>query len=84
MKLNVLTLVLAVTAFSAVAATAEETTVIKEREAPGVGVVVKEPTPSVTVRERETTGSRDCSTRSVTRTDADHDASKTVTTKRCD
>jgi hypothetical protein len=84
MKLNVLTLVLAATAFGAVTAYADDAVIIREQEKPSVGVVVKEPTPSVTVRERETTGARDCSTRSVTRTDADHDASKTVTTKRCD
>jgi hypothetical protein len=88
MKLNVLTIALALTAFGAMSANAEEL-IIKER-APGVVIKEEVPVPSVTIRERETTGFRreDCTTKTVTKTvtktDADRDASKTVKKTTCD
>jgi hypothetical protein len=52
MKLNLLTLALAATAFGAVAANAQ-TTVIEERRDPPPAVVIEEPAPSTTVRTEE-------------------------------
>ncbi len=51
MKLNVLTLALAVTAFSAIAANAQ-TTVIEERRDPSVTIQTETPATSTTVKER--------------------------------
>ncbi len=51
MKLNVLTLALAATAFGAIAANAQ-TTVIEERRDPSVTVESQTPTTSTTVKER--------------------------------
>ncbi len=86
MKLNVFTLILAASAFGAVAANADEL-VIKERVAPGVTIQERVGSPSVIVRERETTGWRDrddCTTKTVRKTDADHDSTKVVKTTKCD
>jgi len=85
MKLNVLTLALAVTAFGSLAANAQ-TVIIEERRAPPAVVIEQEPpaSSSVTVKERggflgtetksttETTGTGpngDCSTRTVHKQD---------------
>ena len=51
MKLNVLTLALAVTAFGAIAANAQ-TTVIEERSSPSVTIQSETPATSTTVKER--------------------------------
>jgi len=76
MKLNVLSLALAATAFGAFAANAQ--TVIEERRDPAVVIQRDQPASSVTVKERsgllgtekksttiETTGSGDCATKTV-------------------
>jgi hypothetical protein len=92
MKLNVLTLALAVTAFSAVAANAE--TVIEEKRNPAVVIEHKEPAASVTVKEhngllgekktitRETTGSGDCTHKTVHKEGLTGD--KTISKTNCD
>jgi len=85
MKLNLIALALAATAFGAIAAHADEV-VIKER-APGVVVKEQLGTPNVVVRERATVGYRDrhdCATKSVTRTNGVTDNTTTKTVKRCD
>ena len=51
MKLNVLTLALAVTAFSAISANAQ-TTVIEERSSPSVTIQSETPSTTTTVKER--------------------------------
>jgi hypothetical protein len=51
MKLNVLTLALAVTAFGAIAANAQ-TTVIEERTSPSVTIQSETPSTTTTVKER--------------------------------
>jgi hypothetical protein len=68
---------------SAMSAQADEL-VIKEK-APGVTIKERAATPNVVVKDRVTTGvADDCKTKSVTKTDGDGDASKTVTKTKCD
>jgi hypothetical protein len=94
MKLNVLTLALAVTAFGAIAANAQ-TTVIEERRDPSVTITTDRPASSTTtVKEhdgllgekktitKETTGSGDCSTKTVHKEGLMGD--KTVSKTNCD
>jgi hypothetical protein len=78
MKLNVLALALAATAFGALGATAQ-TTVIEERRDPAVVIEHDKPSTSVTVEKHgplglhkksttvETTGSGDCTSKTVHR-----------------
>ena len=96
MKLNVITLALAATAFGALAATAQ-TTIIEERRAPAVIIEQAPPaSSSVTVQERggflgtekktttETTGTGlngECSTRTVHKEDLTGE--KTVSRTNC-
>jgi hypothetical protein len=91
MKLNVLALVLGATAFSAFAANAQ--TVIEERHDPAVVIEHDRPDASVTVKERgilgdkkvikkETTGSGDCTSKTVHKEDIT--GSKTVQKTDCD
>jgi hypothetical protein len=83
MKLNVLVIALAATAFGSLAATAQ-TTIIEERRAPAIVIEREPPSSSVTVQERggflgtekktttETTGTGpngDCATRTVHKED---------------
>ena len=97
MKLNVITLALAATAFGSLAAQAQTTTIIEERRAPAIVIEEKRPETSVTVQERggflgtekktttETTGTGlngDCSTRTVHKEDLLGE--KTVSRTRCD
>ena len=94
MKLNVLTLALAVTAFGAIAANAQ-TTVIEEKRDPSVTIQTERPASSTTtVKEhdgllgekktitKETTGSGDCSTKTVHKEGLMGD--KTVSKTNCD
>jgi hypothetical protein len=94
MKLNVLTLALAATAFGALAANAQ-TTVIEERRDPAVVIERDQPKSSVTVKERsgllgtekksttvETTGSGDCATKTVHKEGLA--GSKTIKKTNCD
>ena len=92
MKLNVLALVLGATAFTALAANAQ-TTVIEERRDPAVVIEKDKPDTTVTVKERgilgdkktitkETSGSGDCSSKTVHKEDIT--GSKTVTKTTCD
>jgi hypothetical protein len=93
MKLNVLTLALAATAFGAIAANAQ--TVIEERRDPSVTIQTDRPASSTTtVKEhdgllgekktitKETTGSGDCSTKTVHKEGLAGD--KTVSKTNCD
>jgi hypothetical protein len=92
MKLNVLALVLGATAFTAFAANAQ--TVIEERhDDPAVVIEHDRPDASVTVKERgilgekkvikkETTGSGDCTSKTVHKEDIT--GSKTVNKTNCD
>lgn len=94
MKLNVLTLALAATAFGTLAAGAQ-TTVIEERSSPPAVVIERDrPDTSVTIEKREgilgtekktitreTTGSGDCSSKTVHREGLG--GSKTVTKTDC-
>ena len=93
MKLNVLTLALAVTAFSALSANAQ--VVIEERRDPAVVIEHDRPDTSVTVEKRggflgtekktitkETTGSGDCTSKTVHKEDLT--GSKTVKKTNCD
>jgi len=90
MKLNVFTIALAATLAGSFAATAQ--TVIEERTSPPA-VVVEHPDASVTVHERdgllgskkttvETTGSGDCTTKTVHKEDIT--GSKTVKKTNCE
>jgi hypothetical protein len=94
MKLNVLTLALAATVFGSLAVSAQ-TTVIEERRDPAVVIEKDRPATSVTVKERggflgtekktitkETTGSGDCSSKTVHKEDLT--GSKTVSKTNCD
>ena len=94
MKLNVLTLALAATAFGAIAANAQ-TTVIEERRDPSVTIQTERPASSTTtVKEhdgllgekktitKETTGSGDCTSKTVHKEDIT--GSKTVNKTTCD
>jgi hypothetical protein len=93
MKLNVLTLALAVTAFSAIAANAQ-TTVIEEKRDPSVTITTDRPASSTTtVKEhdgllgekktiKETTGSGDCTNKTVHKEGLMTD--KTVSKTTCD
>jgi hypothetical protein len=94
MKLNVLTLALAATAFGAIAANAQ-TTVIEERRDPSVTIQTERPASSTTtVQERdgllgekktitkETTGSGDCTNKTVHKEGLTGD--KTVSKTTCD
>jgi hypothetical protein len=93
MKLNVLTLALAASVLCSFAANAQ--TVIEERRDPAVVIEHDQPSSSVTVKERggllgtekktitkETTGSGDCSTKTVHKEGIGED--KTVSKTRCD
>jgi hypothetical protein len=91
MKLNVLALVLGAMAFSAFAANAQ--TVIEERHDPAVVIEHDRPDASVTVKERgilgdkkvikkETTGSGDCTSKTVHKEDIT--GSRTVQKTNCD
>jgi len=91
MKLNLIAMTLAVTAFGVIAAQADEL-VVKEKVAPHV--VVKEkigaPRSDVVIRERRpvvheriTTGVSDCSTKTVSKTNENTDRTKVRTTTRC-
>jgi hypothetical protein len=91
MKLNVLALVLGETAFTALAANAQ--TVIEERhDDPAVVIEHDHPDASVTVKERgilgdkkvkkETTGSGDCTSKTVHKEDIT--GSRTVQKTNCD
>ena len=97
MKLNVLTLALAATAFGTLAANAQ-TTIIEERRAPSVVIETEKPaSTTTTVKERggflgtekktttETTGTGltgDCSSKTVHKEDLT--GSKTVNKTKCD
>jgi hypothetical protein len=95
MKLNLIAMALAATAFGAIVAQADELVikektgsngvVIKERVgAPRAKVVIKEREPSLVVRKRVTTGvSTNCSTRTVAKTNENTDRTKIKTTTRC-
>jgi hypothetical protein len=93
MKLNVITLALAATAFGSLGAQAQ--VIIEERRDPAVVVEEKQPDISVTVKERggllgtetktkkiETTGAGDCTKKTVHKDDLT--GSKTVTKETCD
>jgi hypothetical protein len=93
MKLNVLTLVLVASAFGVLGANAQ--TVIEERRDPAVVIERDQPDTSVTVEKRggflgtekktitkETTGSGDCTSKTVHKEDLT--GSKTVTKTNCD
>jgi hypothetical protein len=94
MKLNVLALALAASAFGALSANAQ--TVIEERRDPGVVIEQERPADrSVTIEKRdglfgtekksttvETTGSGDCTTKTVRK--ENFGGSKTVTKSNCD
>ena len=93
MKLNVLTFALAISAFGVLAANAQ--TVIEERRDPAVVIEHDQPDTSVTVEKRggflgtekktitkETTGSGDCTSKTVHKEDLT--GSKTVTKTNCD
>jgi len=92
MKLNVLVIALAATAFGSLGASAQ--TVIEERRDPAVVIEHDRPAASVTVKEhdgllgekktttKETTGSGDCTTKSVHKEGLVGD--KTVTKTNCD
>ena len=93
MKLNILSFALAATAFGAFAANAQ--TVIEERTSPAGVIEHDQPASSVTVKERggllgtekksttvETTGSGDCSTKTVQKEGLV--GSKTVKKTNCD
>ncbi len=93
MKLNVLTLALAVSAFGVLGANAQ--TVIEERRDPAVVIEHDQPDTSVTVEKRggflgtekktitkETTGSGDCTSKTVHKEDLT--GSKTVSKTNCD
>ncbi len=93
MKLNVLTLALAVSAFGVLGANAQ--TVIEERRDPAVVIEHSQPDTSVTVEKRggflgtekktitkETTGSGDCTSKTVHKEDLT--GSKTVSKTNCD
>jgi hypothetical protein len=94
MKLNVLVIALAATAFGALVANAQ-TTVIEERRDPAVVIEKDQPSSSVTIKERggflgtekktitkETTGSGDCTSKTVHKEDLT--GSKTVSKTNCD
>jgi len=94
MKLNVLTLALAATLFGTLAASAQSM-VIEERRHPDVVIEHDKPDTSVTIEKRdgllgtekktitkETTGSGDCSSKTVRKDDLI--GSKTVTKTNCD
>ena len=91
MKLNVLTLALAATAFGALAANAQ-TTVIEERSSPSVviekerpaaSVTIEKRDPAVRIEKRETTGAGvDCTSKTVHKEGLV--GSKTVTKTNCD
>lgn len=92
MKLNVLTLALAATAFGALGANAQ-TTVIEERRDPAVVIEKDQPSTSVTVEKRgllgdkktithETTGAGGCDSKTVHKEDIT--GSKTVKKTNCD
>jgi hypothetical protein len=94
MKLNVLVIALAATAFGSLAAAAQ-TTIIEERRSPAVVIEKEQPSSSVTVKERggllgtekksttvETSGSGDCSSKTVHKEDLL--GSKTVRKSNCD
>jgi hypothetical protein len=94
MKLNVLVIALAATAFGSLAANAQ-TTVIEERRDPAVVIEKDRPDTSVTVEKRggflgtekktitkETTGAGDCSSKTVHKEDLT--GSKTVNKTQCD
>jgi hypothetical protein len=93
MKLNVLAIALAASAISAFSATAQ--TVIEERRDPAVVIERDKPDTSVTIEKRdgvlgtekktitkETTGSGDCSSKTVHKEDIT--GSKTVQKTNCD
>jgi hypothetical protein len=93
MKLNVLVIALAATAFGSLGANAQ--TVIEERRDRAVVIEHDQPSSSVTIKEhggllgtekktitKETTGSGDCSTKTVHREGIGED--KTVSKTRCD
>jgi hypothetical protein len=93
MKLNVLVIALAATAFGSLGANAQ--TVIEERRDPAVVIEHDQPDRSVTVEKRggllgtehksttvETTGSGDCTTKTVHKDDLA--GSKTVRKTNCD
>ncbi len=90
MKLNVLAIALAATAFGALAANAQ-TTVIEERASPSVTIEKERPATSVTIEKRdpavriekrETTGSGDCSTKTIHKEGLE--GSKTIKKTNCD
>jgi hypothetical protein len=92
MKLNVFALALAATAFGVLGASAQ-TTVIEEKRDPAVVIEHDKPDTAVTVKERallgekktitrETTGSGDCSSKTVHKEVLE--GSKTVTKTNCD
>ncbi|MEI7806413.1 MAG: hypothetical protein WCI56_13905 [Hyphomicrobiales bacterium] len=54
MKLNVLAIALAATAFGSLSATAQTTTIIEDRRAPAV--VIEQPAPSTTITTQERGG----------------------------
>jgi hypothetical protein len=91
MKLNVLVIALAATAFGSLGATAQ--TVIEERHDPAVVIEKDRPAADVTVKERgvvgekkvikkETVGSGDCASKTVHKEGLGE--SKTVTKTNCD
>ena len=91
MKLNVLTIALAATAFGALAASAQ-TTVIEERRDPAVVIEQKQPSSSVTVEKKgllgekktitkETSGLGGCESKTVHKEDIT--GSKTVKKTEC-
>ena len=82
MKLNVIGIALAVSAF-ALTAQAQEV-IIKEKVAPGVVVKERIGTPSVTVRTTTGVASHDCTTKTVKRTNEVTDRTKVVSKTRCD
>jgi hypothetical protein len=84
MKLNVIALALAASAF-AFTAQAQDV-VVKEKVAPGVVVKERVGTPKVVVKERATVGVRssDCTTKTVKRTNEVTDRTKVVKRTRCD
>jgi hypothetical protein len=90
MKLNVLVLALAATAFGSLAANAQ-TTIIEERRDPAVvieqdrpatSVTIEKRNPAVRIEKRETTGLGDCSTKTIHKESLE--GSKTIKKTNCD
>ena len=82
MKLNLIAMAFAATAFAVVSAQAQ--VVIQENVTPNVVIKEKVAEPKVVIKERSTVGLGDCTTKTVKKTNEWNDRTKTVSKTKCD